>query len=85
MHPERPVLPSAEHTPRWLTTSDVAAQIQVNVKVVYRAVQRGQLRAATVANGFRFKQEWVDQWVEACATPVNPMAIELMREGGKRR
>lgn len=57
---------------RWLTTAEVAERVQVGVKVIYRAVRRGKLRAARIdgRGDWRFKAEWVDAWVESCATPM---------------
>jgi excisionase family DNA binding protein len=57
--------------PVWLTAAQVAEQLQCGIKTVYRAVKRGKLRGAQIdgRGDYRFKQEWVDQFLETCATP----------------
>lgn len=66
------MIPSNEHTAIWLTTTEVAQQVKVNVKVIYRAIKRGKLRAAKIdgRGDYRFKPQWVEDWVESCATPI---------------
>lgn len=56
----------------WLTAADVAEQLKLGIKVIYRAVKRGRLRAARIDGRglYRFRQEWVDAWVESCVTPT---------------
>jgi excisionase family DNA binding protein len=51
----------------WLTTSDAAARARVARKTIYKAVKRGKLRAAQLSAGgdYRFKDEWVDAWLES--------------------
>lgn len=63
----------------WLTVKDTGADVKCGVKLVYRAVKRGDLRAARLggAHGaLRIHRDWVREWLERCATPV-----EVRRRG----
>jgi len=51
----------------WLTAREVAEQVRVGLKVVYRAAKSGRLRHVLIdgTGNYRFKQEWVNAWMEA--------------------
>ena len=52
---------------RWLTVKQGAKWAQCGPRQLYEAVQRGDLRAVRVTgrNELRFKQQWIDAWLEA--------------------
>lgn len=56
----------------WLTAQEAAARALVGVNLIYREVAAGRLRAARVGGrrDLRFRTEWIDQWLDATATPV---------------
>lgn len=56
----------------WLTAPEAAARLRCSVKSIYRAVDRGQLRAARIGGrrALRFLPEWVDAYAVASSTPV---------------
>jgi excisionase family DNA binding protein len=59
-------------TPVWLTVAEAALRARGSRKAIYRAVESGKLRHATM-NGrgdLRFRPAWVDAWLEASATPI---------------
>jgi excisionase family DNA binding protein len=64
---------TAEPTP-WLTVPEGARRAKCGPKVIYNAVRRRKLRAVRVGNAFRIHVEWLDCWLEAQATVVNPEA-----------
>jgi len=72
--PNRATLMTESHhpTPAWLTASEVADQVKVGIKVIYRAARSGQLRSVVVdgRGDYRFKQEWVDAWMESRMMPL---------------
>lgn len=59
-----------QETP-WLTVEQAAARAQIGKKTVYNEVRAGRLRAARVGGRreLRFRAEWIDAWLEQCATP----------------
>jgi excisionase family DNA binding protein len=58
----------------WLTVTESAARAKVGVKVIYRAVQTHKLKAVKVGAALRIHVEWVDAWLDAAATVINPEA-----------
>jgi excisionase family DNA binding protein len=55
----------------WRTVSQAAARAQTGDRMIYREVKAGRLKAARVGGRreLRFKDEWIDQWLEASTTP----------------
>lgn len=64
--------PDPPSTP-WRTAGEAAARARCSVKVIYREVKARRLRAAVVGGrrALRFRDEWIDAWLEAQA-PVEP-------------
>lgn len=62
-----------EQTP-WLTVKQAARRAQVGSKAVYAAIQQRKLKAVRVGTKLLVHVTWVDAWLEAAATPVNPDA-----------
>jgi len=56
----------------WLTAAGSAEYLQSGVKLVYREVAAGRLRAARIGGrrALRIKVEWLDAYLEAMAEPV---------------
>ena len=56
----------------WLTVPEAARRARCGIKLIYRAVHAGGLRAARLGgrHELRFLAEWIDEWVEAQTTPV---------------
>jgi excisionase family DNA binding protein len=55
----------------WLTPEQAAARAQVGKRVIYHEVKAGRLKAARVGGRreLRLRPEWIDAWLDACATP----------------
>jgi excisionase family DNA binding protein len=65
--------PTVPPTPSpWLTVREGAAYARCGVKVIYRAVESGRLRAVKLGGRreLRLTREWIDQWLLASATPT---------------
>ena len=56
----------------WLTAAEAALRARCGVKLIYREVKRGRLRAARVGGrrDLRVLADWVDEWLSATADPV---------------
>jgi excisionase family DNA binding protein len=56
----------------WWTLRDAAAYAQVSVATLRRELKAGRLRHARIGGrtSIRVKAEWIDQWLESNATPV---------------
>jgi excisionase family DNA binding protein len=57
----------------WLTVAQACEVAQVGVKLLYREIKAQRCRAARVGGRrgpIRIHRDWVLQWLEASATPV---------------
>lgn len=68
------------HTPDtvWITTTEAAKYARCSPGSIWTAVKRGRLRAAKIGRNLRFREEWINQWLEASTTP-----IECTAQGGR--
>ena len=64
-------------TVTWLIAREAAVHARCGVKLVYREAKAGRLRHARVGGRreLRFKPEWVDDWLERTAEPVEVTPI----------
>lgn len=53
-----------------LSPEDVAVQCALSRKTVYRAIERGDLRASRLGSRIRVRPEDVDAWIERHVIPV---------------
>jgi excisionase family DNA binding protein len=63
---------SAATETRWLTVAEAADHARCGIKLIYREVKAGRLRAAKVGGRreLRLLPEWIDQWLLASTTPI---------------
>lgn len=63
--------PTSEHE-AFLTTDEVLAYLQVNLRTVYRLIDAGKLPAVRVGRQWRFRRKDIDAWLdrEQQAAPV---------------
>lgn len=54
----------AEGRPPLLTVQDVADRCGLSMKAIYRAIDRGDLRASKLCSRLRVRAEDVDAWIE---------------------
>lgn len=56
----------------WRTVPQAAKAAQCGPKMIYDEVRKGRLRAARIGGrrDLRIHQRWIDEWLEAAATPV---------------
>lgn len=58
----------------WLTVPQAAARAQCGRGAVYDAIAAGHLKAVRIGVRLRVHVEWLDAWLDASATVVNPTA-----------
>jgi excisionase family DNA binding protein len=60
----------------WLTVAQARQIAQVGVKLIYREIKAGRLRAARIGNrrDIRIHRDWIAQWLERSATPLEIVA-----------
>jgi excisionase family DNA binding protein len=78
-----PSTPTASPSPCWLTAKEAAARAQIGIKIIRRAIQRGELKAARVGlrRDARLRAEWIDQWLESLTEP-QPIVFDAARRRG---
>ena len=59
-----------ENATPWRTAAQAASRGLCSEKTIYRAVRAGKLRAARLGRDLRFRDEWIDAWLETSAAPV---------------
>jgi len=67
-------MPEPSHdTSAWLTVEEARHEVKVGVKLLYRAIQRGDLRAARLggrSGAIRIHRTWITEWLERSAQPI---------------
>jgi len=78
--------PTPEHE-AFLTTEEVLAYLQVNLRTVYRLIDAGKLPAVRVGRQWRFRRRDIDAWLDEQqqASPAVPAAPAAARPAGARR
>lgn len=82
--------PESPHADSLLSPEDVAQRCGLSRKAVYRAVERGELRAARIVSRLRIDPRDVEAWIRAnvvdanCPAPV-PARSRLPAASGLRR
>lgn len=74
----------------FLTTEEVLAYLQVNLRTVYRLIKAGKIPAVRVGRQWRFRKSDIDAWLEGqqsrpVAPPVQPAFERRERHSGGGR
>ena len=72
MNTDRGEIPHELNRDVWLTLRRAAVRAAVSEATIKREVSRGRIRCARVGGrrSLRFRAEWVDEWLERTATPI---------------
>ena len=56
----------------WLTIKEACPRAKCSAKLLYREIKAERLRAARIGNrrDLRIHRDWIDQWLEASAKPI---------------
>ena len=55
---------------RMVTVEELAQRFNVSPRTVLRLIQSREIRALRVGRQWRFKKEWIEQWVDKQTTEV---------------
>ena len=58
----------SEHADELVTIEELAERLQVHVRTIQRIVKRKELRAIRIGRQWRFRREWVEDWLEENTT-----------------
>ncbi|HEX6460700.1 MAG TPA: helix-turn-helix domain-containing protein [Thermoleophilaceae bacterium] len=77
---------TSEHSPPGVLTVDqVAARFQLSAKTIYRALERGQLRAAKFGSAWRIREADADAWFDGNVPERVARATPVRRRGASPR
>jgi excisionase family DNA binding protein len=69
---------SSPPDPLFLRPVDAAELARVSTRAIYRAIQRGELRAVRLCSRLRIPREAFDEWVERCTVqPPRGAVVEF--------
>jgi excisionase family DNA binding protein len=56
----------------WLTIKESCPVAKCGAKTLYREIRAGRLRAARIGHrrDIRIHRDWIDQWLQASAEPI---------------
>ncbi len=87
--PRIAVSPTTPNHEAFLTTDEVLAYLQVNLRTVYRLIEAGKLPAVRVGRQWRFRRRDIDAWLDqrpsAPAPPSPAPPLRPVPEGPGRR
>ena len=52
-------------TDTWLTVKEVAQYLKLSTDLIYKLAQQSNIPASKVGSAWRFKEEKIDQWMDA--------------------
>jgi len=83
-HSEKPVAVKRSTDESFLTTAEVLAYLNVNLRTVYRLIKAGTIPAVRVGRQWRFRKRDLDAWLEtqrpeAGAAVVSPPVVSRRR------
>ena len=61
----------------FLRPAEAAALAGLSTRAIYRAIQRGELRAVRLCSRLRIPREDFDDWIARAAVRVEPRAVEV--------
>jgi excisionase family DNA binding protein len=72
----------------FLTTEEVLAYLQVNLRTVYRLIKAGKIPAVRVGRQWRFRKRDIDAWLDTQRThgpsPISPTSSPMSHNGYRR-
>jgi excisionase family DNA binding protein len=69
----------------FLRPAEAADLAGLSTRAIYRAIQRGELRAVRLCSRLRIDREDFDEWVARCAVRIEPAPVVRVRSVPARR
>ncbi len=63
--------------PMFLRPAEAATLADLSTRAIYRAIQRGELRAVRLCSRLRIPRDGFDEWIARAAVRVEPRAVEV--------
>ena len=66
-----------DQEPMFLRPAEAAKRAGLSTRAIYRAIQRGELRAVRLCSRLRIPRDGFDEWIARAAVRVEPRAVEV--------
>ena len=66
-----------DQKPMLLRPVEAAALAKLSTRAIYRAIQRGELRAVRLCSRLRIPRDAFDDWIARAAVNVDPRVVEV--------
>jgi excisionase family DNA binding protein len=66
-----------DQEPIFLRPAEAAALAGLSTRAIYRAIQRGELRAVRLCSRLRIPRDAFDEWVARATVRVEPRLVEV--------
>ncbi len=66
-----------EQHPSFLSPSQAAHMTGLSTRAIYRAIQRGELRAVRLCSRLRIPRDGFDEWVQRGVVRAEPRVVEV--------
>lgn len=66
-----------EQQPSFLSPSEAAQIAGLSTRAIYRAIQRGELRAVRLCSRLRIPREGFEEWVQRGVVRAEPRVVEV--------
>lgn len=66
-----------QQEPMFLRPAEAAALAGLSTRAIYRAIQRGELRAVRLCSRLRIPRDGFDEWIARAAVRVEPRVVEV--------
>lgn len=66
-----------DQEPIFLRPAEAAALAGLSTRAIYRAIQRGELRAVRLCSRLRIPRDAFDEWIAGATVRVEPRLVEV--------
>ncbi len=66
-----------DQEPIFLSPAEAAKLAGLSTRAIYRAIQRGELRAARLCSRLRIQRDAFDEWIAAAEVRCKPQVVEV--------